>query len=70
VSLPVKTGLPVGLTLPGNYRLVWDAVDPTTGATVSGVVVSEMALEAELVEEPPLVETFVPTYLPITTEAA
>jgi len=47
VSLPVKTGFPFGFLLPGNYRVRWRAVDPTTGNDVSGVVISQIAIQGD-----------------------
>lgn len=40
----IKTALPLGLELGGAWRIEWDAVDPTTGATVAGVVISDTSL--------------------------
>lgn len=53
MSLPVKTGFPLGLTLPDGYQLVWRAVDPTTGADVSGVTVSLIAIQGDPQNVPP-----------------
>lgn len=44
MSLPLKTGLPVGLEVSGDYIMRWRATDPTTGADVSGVVVSNVSV--------------------------
>jgi len=35
------------VTLGPGYQIVFEAIDPTTGAPVSGVVVSEIAIGAE-----------------------
>ena len=43
---PLIAGLPPDLDLPGGYTFRFDAVDPTTGATVSGVKVSAVAIGA------------------------
>lgn len=43
---PLVAGLPPDLDIDGGYTLRFDAVDPTTGATVSGVVVSAVAIGA------------------------
>lgn len=40
----LKTGLPVGLEVAGKYTMRWRAVDPTSGADVSGVVVSNVSV--------------------------
>ena len=43
MSAPLVAGLPPDLDLDGGYTLRFDAVDPATGATVSGVTVSAVA---------------------------
>ena len=43
---PLIAGLPPDLDLPGGYTFRFDAVDPVTGATVSGVLVSAVAVGA------------------------
>lgn len=53
MSLPVKTGFPLGMVLPDGYQLQWRAVDPTTGADVSGVVISQVAIQADPLNVPP-----------------
>lgn len=40
----IKTAMPPDLDLGGSYVIEWDAVDPTTGASVSGVKVSQTSL--------------------------
>lgn len=40
MAAPVTAALPPGLDLPGGYTLRFTALDPTTGALVSGVTVS------------------------------
>jgi hypothetical protein len=40
----LKAALPEFMDLGGGWVLEWDAVDPTTGASVSGVVVSNTSL--------------------------
>jgi hypothetical protein len=44
VSEPIKAALPPDLDLGGNWVIEWDAVDPVTGATVTGVRVSDTSL--------------------------
>ena len=46
MSAPLVAGLPPDLDLDGGYTFRFDAVDPTTGATVSGVKVSAVAIGA------------------------
>ena len=46
MSAPLVAGLPPDLDLDGGYTLRFDAVDPATGATVSGVKVSAVAIGA------------------------
>lgn len=53
MALPVKTGLPLGLLLPDGYVVKFRAVDPTTGADVSGVTVSEVAIQGDPQDVPP-----------------
>jgi hypothetical protein len=36
--------MPADLDLPDGYTVTWAAVDPTTGADVSGVVVSNVSI--------------------------
>jgi hypothetical protein len=43
----IKTAMPPHLDLGGSWRIEWDAVDPTTGATVPGVVISDTSLHVE-----------------------
>lgn len=43
----IKTALPPHLDLGGSWRVEWDAVDPTTGASVAGVVISATSLYVE-----------------------
>lgn len=38
--------LPENLIVAAGWQFVWDAVDPTTGATVSGVVVTNKSVTA------------------------
>lgn len=52
MSLPVKTGLPLGFVAQDGYTLKWRAVDPTTGADVSGVVISSVAIQADPLDVP------------------
>lgn len=44
MSLPLKTGLPAGIEVSGDYIMRWRATDPTTGNDVSGVVVSNVSV--------------------------
>lgn len=44
MSLPVKTGFPPEITLTPGYTVRFTATDPTTGALVSGVKVSQVSL--------------------------
>ena len=46
MSAPLVAGLPPDLDIDGGYILRFDAVDPATGATVSGVKVSAVAIGA------------------------
>ena len=40
----IKTALPPNVELGGSWVIEWDAVDPTTGASVAGVKVSDTSL--------------------------
>lgn len=44
MSLPLKTGFPDGLTLSPGYIIRFRATDPTTGADVTGVKVSNVSI--------------------------
>jgi hypothetical protein len=41
----LKAAMAPDLDLNGNWRIEWDAVDPTTGASVAGVKVSNTSLQ-------------------------
>lgn len=41
---PVNGPMPEDLDLPDGYIVQWNAVDPTTGANVAGVVVSAVSI--------------------------
>ena len=43
---PLIAGLPPDLDLDGGYTIRFDAVDPTSGATDTGVIVSEATIFA------------------------
>jgi hypothetical protein len=47
VAKKIKTALPPNLNLGGAYVIEWDAVDPTTGASVAGVKISATSLGVE-----------------------
>jgi hypothetical protein len=62
---PLTVGLAPNVVLRGGYVLRVTALNPTTGAVVSGVVVSDVALQVDAFEpepEPPKVEKFVPLF--------
>ena len=42
----IDVPLPEDLVIGDSWTVVWDAVDPTTGASVSGVSVSEANISA------------------------
>jgi hypothetical protein len=44
VAKKIKTALPPNVDLGGGWTIEWDAVDPTTGASVAGVKVSKTSL--------------------------
>lgn len=43
----IRAALPPDVNLSGSWTIEWDAVDPVTGASVSGVVISETSLRVE-----------------------
>lgn len=43
----IRAALPPDLDLGGNWIVEWDAVDPVTGASVPGVVISATSLRVE-----------------------
>lgn len=47
MAAPMTAGLPLGLDLPGGYTVRFTALDPTTGAVVSGVVISAATILTE-----------------------
>lgn len=47
MALPIKTGFPDALVLSENYTVILRAVDPTTGADVAGVVISEAVIQGD-----------------------
>lgn len=44
MSLPVKTGLPDNMSIGPGYTIRFTAVDPTTGAVVAGVTISDASI--------------------------
>ena len=44
MSAPLIAAMPADLDLPDGYVVTWAAIDPTTGADVSGVVVSNVSI--------------------------
>lgn len=50
---PLTVGLAPNVVLRGGYVLRVTALHPTTGAVVSGVVVSDVALQVDTVEPSP-----------------
>jgi hypothetical protein len=43
---PLIAGLPPGLALPAGYQLRVNAIDPTSGANVTGLTVSNFSIFA------------------------
>lgn len=52
MAQPLTTGIAPDIELSGGYILRLTALDPTTGAVVSGVIVSGVAIQVETEEEP------------------
>jgi hypothetical protein len=44
MAIPLKAGIEDTLDLPDGYVVEWSAIDPTTGADVAGVVVTNVSL--------------------------
>ena len=51
MATPLDGTLPPGLELTGAYIIRLNAIDPTTGATVSGVVISGAAYQVEPLDQ-------------------
>ena len=47
MAIPLKDKLPPGFTLADGMRLVVTALDATTGATVSGVTISQVSVDVK-----------------------
>lgn len=47
MAAPMSLGMPESLDVGSGYTLQVTALNPTTGATISGVKVTEMVIEAE-----------------------
>lgn len=46
MAAPVKTSLPPGLSLADGWTIRLRAIDPTTGADVAGVIVTDATIQA------------------------
>ena len=46
----VKAAMPQELDLPDGYIVTWAAIDPTTGADIAGVVVSNVSIFGTLLD--------------------
>jgi hypothetical protein len=44
MAAALEAAMAVDLNLPDGYVVVWAAIDPTSGADVSGVVVSNVSI--------------------------
>jgi hypothetical protein len=44
MAIPLKAAMAEDLDLPDGYVLEWVAIDPTTGANVAGVVVTDVSI--------------------------
>lgn len=47
MPVPLNAPLPIGLELAGAYTIQLNAIDATTGNTVSGVVISQARYQTE-----------------------
>lgn len=53
MALPYDAPMPPDLVVGGAWRLVFAAVNPTTGAAVAGVTVSNVVIDAETLDPNP-----------------
>ena len=64
MSLPVKTGFPDDVRAGDGWTIEFAAVDPTTGADVAGVVISQVNIGGAQTGGPALTDAqFVPFML-------
>lgn len=68
MAAPLTAGLAPNLELRGGYILRVTALDPTTGAVNTDVVVSDVALQVEAAT--PIVPFVVPSLPPVVTYGA
>lgn len=47
MSKKLTAQIPTELDVEGSYQIVWAAIDPTTGADVTGVTISKATVQAE-----------------------
>jgi len=52
VAVPLVAGLAPGITLTSGYIVKLIAVDPTTGANVTGVVVNNISMQVSTADPP------------------
>lgn len=65
-AAPMKAPLAPSIELVGGYTVRVTALDPTTGATVTGVVVSHVAMQVDTLSdagEVPDVPDFLPSFV-------
>ena len=55
MALPIKTGFPDGITVSEKYIIRFRATDPSTGADVTGVKISNASLFSDSGQSVPLV---------------
>lgn len=70
MAVPLESTL-AELTLWEGYKVVFEAINPTTGAAVTGVVVSNIAIAGEDVSAPPggtVLENVVPLLTPLALD--
>jgi len=46
VGQPVDVSMPPDMAVPGGYTIRFTAIDPSTGETVAGVVISNASIQA------------------------
>lgn len=60
MAAPLNAPMPPDLVVGGSWRLVFAAVNPSTGAAVSGVTVSNVVIDADYITPDPDPDTIKP----------
>lgn len=57
MAAPIKATMPPGLDLGDSYTILIRAIDPTTGADVAGVVISDVSIMVDQLAGPSIKES-------------